>query len=111
MKNYVHFKEFSLLYDHYAFIDVPQYYADQLFIRHQVRVYFGEEMGHSDQPYIVIFCKVKKRDRDRFLAALSDLERKMIVCGYPEYETACESIIALMSGQSKPLPTKEDVSK
>ena len=86
MKNYLSLNRFSLLYDHYAIIDVPEYYADQLFIRHQVTVRFGKEFQHPDQPYVVIFCKVRKRDRNRFLSALSDLNRKMLLCGYPGYE-------------------------
>ena len=71
MKNYLTLNRFSLLYDQYAFIDVPAYYADQLFIRHQVTVRFGKEYRHPDQPYVVIFCKVRKQDRNRFLSALS----------------------------------------
>ena len=38
MKNYFTLERFSLLYDHYAFIDVPEYYADQLFTQHKVTV-------------------------------------------------------------------------
>ena len=34
MKNYFTLERFSLRYDHYAFIDVPKYFADQLFIQH-----------------------------------------------------------------------------
>ena len=41
MKNYFTLERFSLLYDHYAFIDVPDYYADQMFIQHKVTVRFG----------------------------------------------------------------------
>ena len=33
MKNYFTLERFSLLYDHYAFIDVSEYFADQLFIQ------------------------------------------------------------------------------
>ena len=106
MKNYFALNRFSLLYDHYAFIDVPAYYADQLFIRHQVTVRFGNEYQHPDQPYVVIFCKVRKRDRNRFLSALSDLNRKMILCGYPGYEEFCASFIAQMNGGAKTLREK-----
>lgn len=33
-RNYIELEQFSLLYDHFLFIDVPEYYADHLFIRH-----------------------------------------------------------------------------
>lgn len=103
MKNYFTLERFSLLYDHYAFIDVPEYYADQLFIKHKVTVRFGKEFQHPDQPYVIIFCKVQKRDRDRFLFALSELNRKMILCGYPGYEEFCDTFIAKMNDGAKAL--------
>ena len=106
MKNYLALAQCSLLYDHFAFVDVPEYYADQLFIRHQVTVRFGNEYQHPDHPYVIIFCKVRKRDRDRFLAALSDLNRKMLLCGYPGYEEFCASFIAKMNGGAKALREK-----
>jgi len=96
MKNYFTLEQFSLLYDHYAFVDVPEYYADQLFIRHKVTVRFGQEYQHPDEPYIIIFCKVRKRDRDRFLAALAELPNKMILCGYPKYDAFCKDFIDKM---------------
>lgn len=106
MKNYFTLECFSLRYDHYAFIDVPEYYADQLFIQHQVAVRFGNEFQHPDQPYVVIFCKVRKRDRDKFLSALSELNHKMILCGYPEYEEFCASFIAKMNDGARGLREK-----
>lgn len=106
MKNYLTLNRFSLLYDHYAFIDVPAYYADQIFIRHQVTVRIGKEYRHPDQPYVVIFCKVRKQYRNRFLSALSDLNRKMILCGYPGYQDFCASFIASMSSGARTLREK-----
>ena len=106
MKNYLTLNRFSLLYDHYAFIDVPAYYADQIFIRHQVTVRIGKEYRHPDQPYVVIFCKVRKQDRNRFLSALSELNRKMPLCGYPGYEAFCASFIAKMNDGAKALREK-----
>ncbi len=106
MKNCLSLNRFSLLYDHYAFIDVPAYYADQLFVRHQVTVRFGKEFQHPDQPYVVIFCKVRKQDRNRFLSALSDLNRKMILCGYHGYQDFCASFIASMSSGARTLREK-----
>lgn len=93
MKNYFEVKQFSLLYAHYAIIDVPEYYADQLFIKHRVTVRFGHEYTHPQEPYVIIFCKVRKRDRERFLAALEELPNKMLLCGYPGYDAFCEAFM------------------
>lgn len=106
VKNYFTLEKFSLLYDHYAFIDVPEYYADQLFIENKVTVRFGHEYKHPDQPYVIIFCKVRKRDRERFLAALGEMNRKMILCGYPEYEEFCSSFLDQMNSGAKALREK-----
>ena len=92
-KNYNAFRQFSLLWAHFAFIDVPAYLADQLFIKHQVTVHFGEEHHHPEANYIIIFCKVRKKDTDRFLAALEELPDKMLICGHLDYEEYCNDII------------------
>lgn len=92
-KNYFALQKFSLLYDHYAFVDAPEYLADQLFIRHQVTVHFGHEFTHPDHPYVIIFCKVRKKDSERFLLALDELHNKMILCGHPNYEDFCHEFI------------------
>lgn len=96
MKNYIHIDQFSLLYDHYLFVDAPEYYADQLFIKHQVTVRFGSEYESHDEPYVIIFCRVRKRDKERFLAALDELPNKMILCGYYGYDGFCETFIRRM---------------
>ena len=106
MTKYFTLERLSLRYDHYAFIDVPKYFADQLFIRHQVTVHFGNEFQHPEHQYVIILCKVRKRDRDRFLAALSELNRKLILCGYPGYEAFCASFIAQMNDGAKSLRGK-----
>ena len=70
--NYLNLDRFPILYNHYVFVDTSDYLADQLFIRHKVRVHFGEEMEHPEFPYIFIFCKVRKKNRQRFLEALQE---------------------------------------
>ena len=67
---YQYIDRLSLFYNYFAFLDTDAYLADQLFIKHQVRVHFREEYVRGDSPYRVIFCHVRKRDRERFQAAL-----------------------------------------
>ena len=63
----------SFFYDYFAFLDVGTYAADQLFIQRQVTVHFVREYGKPGCPYHVILCKVRKRDTDRFRAAMAEL--------------------------------------
>ena len=97
---YLHLERFSLLYRYYAIVDTPDYYADQLFIRHQVTVRFGNEYAHPDTQYRIIFCKVRKQDEQRFLDALQELPNKMLLCGHPDYPTFCTQFFQKME-QSK----------
>lgn len=85
-------EKFSFFCDHFAIIDTGDYLADQLFMKHQVRVGFGPEFVCPDAPYRVIMCKCRKRDVDAFLAAISELPDKMLLCGHPDYLTFCEDL-------------------
>lgn len=76
----------SLFYDYFMFFDTTPYLADQLFIRHEVRVWFDSEYAKEGSPYLAIFCHVRKKDVPKFLAALEDLKKSMMLCGHPNYE-------------------------
>ena len=96
IKNYFKIRKWSMRYDYYAFVDTADYLADSLFIKKRVRVRFGKEMKHPKEAYMVIFCKVLKKDTDRFLDALSELSNKMILCGHADYDAFCKEISQLM---------------
>lgn len=83
---------FSRRFSFYAIIDTEEHLADQLFIREQVRVWFGHEFVRSDSPYRIIFCKCRKRDVKAFERALEALPGKMLLCGYEDYMTCCKNL-------------------
>jgi len=91
--NYFPLQKFSLRYSYYAIIDVPEYLADGLFIQNKVQVHFGAEYANPDSPYLVIFCKCRKKDREAFKAAMDALPNKMLLCGYPGYVKFCEDFM------------------
>ena len=88
-------EKFSFFHNYFAIIDTADYLADQLFIKHQVRVGFGPEFVCPDAPYRVIMCKCRKRDVDAFLAAIRELPNKMLLCGHPDYLTFCEDSLQI----------------
>ena len=94
--HYIKLEQFSLLNCHYAFVDTPEYLADQLFIRHEVKVRFGQEFHHPDKDYIVIICRVRKKDEQRFLDALNELPGKMALLGYADYPQFCEEFQTIL---------------
>ena len=50
---YQDIERFSLLNAYYAYMDTDAYLADQLFIKHQVRVHFREEYVRDGSLYRV----------------------------------------------------------
>ena len=89
---YQHIDRLSLFYSYFVFLDTDAYLADQLFIKHQVRVNFHGEYVRGDSPYRAIFCHVRKRDRERFQAALEELPKKMMLLGYIDYLDVCRAL-------------------
>ena len=85
-KLYWTLEKFSLRFAYFTFFDTTPYLADQLFIKHKVRVWFDKEFARDRSPYIAVFCHVRKRDVPQFLAALEDLKKSMMLCGHPEYQ-------------------------
>ena len=92
-KLYLTIEKFSLRYAYFVFFDATPYLADSLFIRHKVRVWFEKEYTKEGSPYIAIFCHVRKRDIPEFLAALEDLKKSMLLCGYIDYEAEIGSLL------------------
>ena len=90
--NYWTIRKFSLLYSYYAIIDTTDYLADQLFVKNEVRVWFGQEYICPDGPYCVIFCKCRKRDTGAFESAMNELPRKMLLRGHTDYIQFCEGL-------------------
>ena len=77
----------------FVYVDSPDYLADKLFIKHQIRVDFGREYVKDTWPYALIFCKVRKKDCEAFTEAMADLERKMFLQGRGEsYAEFCRSV-------------------
>ena len=99
MRNYLKLSKFSLFNAHYMFLDCNDYFADQLFIKHKVRVKFEEEFGKKDSPYCVILCSIRKKDEKGFLSALSEMENKMILLGYRDYHEFCKEVMTTIQNK------------
>lgn len=107
-KLYWTIEKFSLRFDYFVFFDTEPYLADQLFIRHQVRVWFDSEFRKDGSPYVAIFCHVKKKDALRFLEALDELKKSMIICGHPNYENEISCVMEQMEDMKGTVLKHED---
>lgn len=94
-------RSYSLWTASYAYIDHLDYLADSLFIQEEITVKFENEYGNESDPYCIIFCKVKKKDEERFRRALGKLENKMLLTGHMDYPDVCKKIDELIGKEKK----------
>ena len=99
--NYIPLEKISLRYKYFCFIDTKEYLADALFIKYKVRVWFQKEAHKSNTDFVFIFCKVKKSDINKFLEALGELKKKMILLGYSDYQNFCKEYCETFSGTER----------
>ena len=86
--NYVEL-EASLFCDNFLYFDTFDCFADDIFIKNNVKVKFRAKLASDEYSYIAVICKVKKKFRNAFLESLNELERKMLICGYSDYSEFC----------------------
>lgn len=100
--NYIKLRGVSALRTEFVYVDVPEYVADQLFIKHKVRVHFRKsEMRRTGDPYVIVFCKVRKKDIGRFVKAMEEMPEAMRQKGHEDYMEYCEKCIGVIDGNSK----------
>lgn len=96
MKNYWRMKDFSIFSVLYAYVDHCSYQADRLFVQNKVRIKFKGECAKEEAPYRIVFCKVRKKDAERFEEALDKLRNKMLLLGYRDYPDICSEITKMI---------------
>lgn len=88
-KNYMENSTRSLMYNYFCFVDTNEYFADRIFKQHKINVKLGDEYGRDDSKYVIIFCRVKKKEREEFETAMKELEQKMLILGHKDYMEFC----------------------
>lgn len=100
--NFVKLRGLSAFRTEFVYVDIPEYVADQLFIKHKVRVHFKKgEMHRPGDPYVVVFCSVRKKDINRFMAAMEEMPEAMRQKGHEDYTEYCEKYLGVIGGNSK----------
>ena len=86
-------------YINFVYIDTTGFLADRIFAQNEIRVKFCGDYFHKEKKYVVVMCKVKKKDVSVFLQSMEELVNRAILMGNTDYETFCKEQIHLM--QSK----------
>lgn len=92
MQNYIKLTNFSLLNIHYAYFDAPEYLADQIFVQKNLKIKFEKELKHPEEPFVIVFCEIRKCDEHLFLKAMEELKNKMLLLGHTDYISFCEKM-------------------
>ena len=92
---YQRIQKLSMMWRYYAYVDTPNHAADFCMRTNGVStVHFLKEMVKDDSDYIIVFCKVSKRENAEFLAAMKSLPERMKQIGHPDY---CKEAAELFS--------------
>ena len=92
MVNFWKLQDFRPFSVSYAYIDRQDYLADTLFGQEKIPVRFRQELMKEESGYCVVFCRVRKKDCERFERAMGKLPDKMLLCGYKDYEIVCNEV-------------------
>ena len=80
-----------------------------MFVQNKVRLKFKNEYVKAESPYRIIFCKVRRKDTERFEEALERLNNKMLLCGYRDYPEVCSGIAGMFEEGMKARESGEAV--
>lgn len=88
-------KKFSLCYNYYAYIDTKTYLADNMLLRNEVSyIKYLKEYHSINCDYAVIFCRIKKKDNNKFIKAMEELKNSMLIAGHLDYEKYCKNLFS-----------------
>ena len=92
MKNFWKMEESFGKHFSYAYIDLNNYFADEIFLEKNIEVKFLREMIRGDSPYRIVICKIKREDGEAFEEALKLLEDKILLLGHSDYLAVCAEL-------------------
>lgn len=101
--NYIPIKSYNPFICRFLYFDIREnYLADSIFIQHKMRVKFGPEFAKSGEKYVLVHCKIKKCDKEKFLQSMEELQNKALLLGYNDYKEFCkEKMKEFLEGVNK----------
>lgn len=73
----------------YMYIDLPEYLADEIFVKDKLPVKYGNEYENKNEKYNFIFCTIWKKDREKFETCMKQLVNKMLILRHTDYIEFC----------------------
>lgn len=90
--NYLECSTISPFSKTFVYFDKEPYYLIRIFEKNNIKVKM-EPMEMNELKYHVIFAKIAKKDTEVFKKSMEELNRKMLLCGDPDYNIVCNQAI------------------
>ena len=79
----------------YAYFDVSEHPESfRIFRQKGIRAKVVKTMTKRDVPYMIIVCRVPRRQSEAFSSAMGELERSLLLKGYTDYSEFCAGEVA-----------------
>ena len=92
--NYIQLRKFSLSNFYFAFVDIPRFMSESIFKQSGIKIKITHYGELKNNDYIVVICKVKMEDGEKFVSDMKKLQNNMIICNYNDYEDVCKEFIS-----------------
>lgn len=109
VKNYYKGRNFNPFRYFYIYIDAKSYMADDIFVNEGLTsIRFKSHFtSNTYTDFNVVFCTIRKKDKDKFIECMNKLQDKIAICGLSaNYNKLCSGLITAL--ETRKLPTDEN---
>ena len=93
MKAYMNATRYMLMpYKDHMFLDTADFYAKDLLRKHGVWFRKIKTLSHPEKRLRIVVIRIPRWQEAKFVQALEELLKKLMICGYPEYEATLAEI-------------------
>lgn len=103
MANFMALDSRSVFSQWYAYIDIKEYAAGQIFKDKNVHVKYKNDYVKDGIAYCIVLCVVPKKQRELFEACMKELSNKIVLLGHPDYPMFCEGYFKMLDDRAKQL--------
>ena len=93
VNNYIKCRKSSAIYSYYMYVDTWERKGDRIFDDYNLKLKLTDDIDDGIDIYQLVDVRVRKKDEEKFLEALSKLPNRMLLTGFPDYNDYCSGIV------------------
>ena len=94
INNYLKLENKALFSKYYMYLDSTECVADRIFVNNKIKVKFIQDFKRSNTKYIIVLCKVNKKQCKDFESVMEKLKNNLLLCGHNDYLKVCEEVFS-----------------